>query len=112
MNKNLIAKELLSVARIFVAKDDLEYASFNNFEIGMTLDQAESCSHPGQCDADVKRLLRDPEIKKQLRSIPADKIRKELKEYGAWNEEELKDEEENQMRILWIAAGNIVEEKR
>jgi len=29
-----------------------------------------------------------------------------LSEYGAWDEEELADDEMNRVRLLWIAAGN------
>jgi hypothetical protein len=36
-------------------------------------------------------------------------IRKELKETGAWDEIELKDDEKNWRRILWITACNIEE---
>jgi hypothetical protein len=39
-------------------------------------------------------------------------LRKELAEYGAWDEQELADHEQNIQRILWIAAGDIVENSR
>lgn len=39
-----------------------------------------------------------------------DKIRRELSEYGAWDEEELSDDAANWRRIIWIAANNIAEE--
>lgn len=87
------------------------YASFNRFEIQMTLKQARSASHQGQCDEDVKILLQDPKIIRQLDKIDPEKIAAELHEYGAWDEEELKDSQANRERIIWIAAGDIVEEK-
>ena len=86
------------------------YASFNHFELGMTREEAESCSHSGDCMADVVELMKKPHIKKQLDELDPDKLRKELKEYGAWDNEELKDNEANKKRILWLAAGNITEE--
>ena len=88
------------------------FASFNRFEIEMTLAQAKAASHRGRCDEDVAALLRHPKIKRQLRKIGSDKIREELAEYGAWNEEELADDTENRARIVWIAAGDIVEESQ
>ena len=86
-------------------------ATFNRFELKMTYKQAESCTHPGPCDPDVEFLLNDPLIKRQFKKIDPALIANELKEYGAWDEEELKDVEENQRRILWIACWDIVEGK-
>jgi len=86
------------------------FATFNRFEIKMTKAQAESASHSGDCDLDVKALLCNSLIKRQLAEISAESIAAELKEYGAWDETELKDIKQNEARIIWIAAGNIVEE--
>lgn len=86
------------------------YAYFERFELQMTQQQAKSASHSGQCDADVTLLCRDQKIIRQLDRIGADKIREELEEYGAWEEDQLKDDAANRHRIVWIAAGNIVEE--
>lgn len=111
MDTTLIANELVKIAKSLVSfPEELLSATFNRFEISMTKEQAESCSHPGDCMSDVKRLMHDPDIRKQMSHISPEHIRKELKEYGAWDEEELKDDESNKQRILWIAAGNIVEE--
>lgn len=62
------------------------------------------------CDSDVESLVNNPKIRRQLDKIPAEKIRAELKEYGAWDETELADHEENKRRVVWLAAGNITEE--
>ena len=86
------------------------YAIFNHFEIQMTRNQAESASHPGPCDSDVRDLLNDRKIARQLDKIAPEKIAAELKEYGAWDEVELSDNEANKARILWIACGNITDE--
>jgi hypothetical protein len=85
-------------------------ALFNRFELEMTRAQAESASHPGQCDDDVAALVKHPKIARQLRKLDRDKLRAELKEYGAWDDEQLADDAQNLQRIVWIAAGNIVEE--
>lgn len=88
------------------------FACFNRFEIEMTLAQAKGASHQGQCDDDVAALVRVPAIRRQLDKIGPDKIAAELKEYGAWDADELGDDDANRERIVWIAAGDIVENSR
>ena len=79
-------------------------------ELKMTLDQARSASHSGSCDSDVRELSKIPAIARQLRRMDADVLRRELKEYGAWDSEELDDHDQNLQRILWLAAGSILDE--
>ena len=88
------------------------YATFNRFELQMTRAQAAAASHQGQCDADVAALVSDRRIGRQLDKIAPDAIRAELYECGAWEQDELTDEAANRARIVWIAAGNIIEEGR
>jgi len=38
-------------------------------------------------------------------------IRKDLREFGAWDAEQLANDEENRARLLWGAACQIKEEK-
>jgi len=85
-------------------------AYFNRFSISMTKDMALSCSHQGACDEDVAYAVRVPRIRRQLDRIDPEDIRAELKETGAWDAEELSDDENNRERIVWIAAGNIKDE--
>lgn len=79
--------------------------------ISLTSKDAANCSHSGKCDNDVLSTMQRPYVKKQLDAIPADKLIQELKEYGAWDEIELQDHNANLMRIVWIAAGDIMEGK-
>ena len=53
-----------------------------------------------------------PAIKAQLDKIPTSDIRLELREYGAWSDVELLNDQENRLRILWIACGDITEENK
>lgn len=76
-------------------------------EFRMTLEQAESVSHSGECDSDVYELSRVPEIKAQLDKLDPAILSAELKEYGAWDTEELSDHVQNLQRILWLAGGDI-----
>lgn len=86
-------------------------ALFDRFTIQLTAAEAESASQPGKdAQEDVRFLLRQPKIARQFRKISDDDIRAELKEYGAWDAEDLADAAANRERILWLAAGNITEE--
>ncbi len=84
-------------------------ASFNRFQIELPPQAVADCSHSGACDSDVAFWL--PKLP-QIAAIDPEKLRAELKEYGAWDAEELADHGANCARILWIAAGNIKEESR
>jgi len=86
------------------------YTQFERFEIKMTLRQAKSVSHQGECLPDVLELLKNKEYIRQFKKIDSESIAAELKEYGAWNEEELKLHEENLKLITWIAGCNIIED--
>lgn len=81
------------------------YASFDSFEIQMTKAQALSASHPGPCDKDVQELLKLSSIKRQLKKISDKDLIDELRQYGCW--EEFGNRQENESRIVWIAACNI-----
>lgn len=84
-------------------------SSHGTIEIQMTKSQAMSASHQGQCDDDVRALSMVRKIRIQLERIDPKALRDELREYGAWDDQELADHEQNLQRILWIAAGDIVE---
>lgn len=89
-------------------KTKLIWASFNRFEFQMPAEAVSDCSHQGSCDEDVahwqSRIARPA-------AITPEALRAELKEYGAWDEPELADDDANWRRIIWIAAGNIQDEK-
>ena len=84
------------------------YGNYGN-ELNITLSDAKSASHSGQCDDDIKALMEKPYIKRQLKKLDAEKLRLELKEYGAWDENELKDHEANLSRWLWTCCCDIRE---
>jgi hypothetical protein len=87
-------------------------AYFDRFTLTITKKQALQGSHQGPCDNDIAELLKVPSIRRQLNKIPLDDIANELKGYGAWDETELQDHEQNRARLLWIACGNVREEMR
>jgi hypothetical protein len=82
-------------------------ATFNRFEIDLPDEAVADCSHQGDCDGDVAYW--EPHI--TIEATP-DQIRAELREYGAWDADELADDEANRRRIIWCAACNIKEESR
>lgn len=86
-------------------------SSCGRIEIQMSLEEAKSASHQGQCDADVADLARVPHIAAQLAEIDPAVLRGVLKEYGAWDETELADHDQNLQRLLWSLAGDIVEQE-
>lgn len=82
-------------------------SSSGRIELSMTLEQAQSASHQGQCDDDVLSLSHIPMIAVQLAALDSKLLASELKEYGAWDETQLADHDQNLQRILWLAAGDI-----
>lgn len=84
-------------------------SSSGRIELNITKAQAGIGSHPGQCDADISRLRAVPSIRRQLNKIDPTELAKELSEYGAWDEQELVDHDQNLSRLLWIACGDIVD---
>lgn len=87
------------------------YATFDKFELAMTLRQVESVPQIGAADAAVAILALNGSLIEQLDTIGPDKLRDELRQWGAWDETELADDHANRERIIWIAACNIREEK-
>jgi hypothetical protein len=81
-------------------------------DLQMTLEQARGASHQGQCDDDVAALATEPDIATQLAAIDADVLRDVLREYGAWDAAELADHAQNLQRIVWLAAGDLVDEQQ
>lgn len=87
------------------------YSGSGRIQLEMTLEQARSASHSGQCDADVAELMRVPKIHSQLNKIDPEELSLELAEYGAWDEEERADHQANLERLVWLAAGQIVDDE-
>ena len=77
--------------------------------IELSIDEAHKGGHSGDCSADIEELKALPHIREQLDKIDPESLRNELKEFGAWTEEELSDHEENLSRILWDACWRIID---
>ncbi len=82
-------------------------------ELAMTLEQARSCSHQGQCDEDCKALASEPEIAKQLDAIGPDKLRVAVKESGAdCDGDGESTPDRDRIYCVWFAACDIAENNR
>ena len=107
-NLNITEKQAYQILEILENK--MYYTSgMGLVELEMTREQAESVSGSGQQFENVKALSQVPEIKEQLDMIDKDRLKRELREYGSWTDNQLEDHEENLIRILWIAGCDIVE---
>ena len=83
--------------------------NYPTIKLNITKSQAAKGCHQGQCDNDIETLSAVPAIKRQIDKLDPGNLSKELKEYGAWDADELKDHEQNKRRILWIACGCIMD---
>lgn len=67
--------------------------------------------HSGPNDEHVEDIIRLPRIKKQLDKLDPEAVRNMLREYGAWDKEELKDSLQNLRRLVWIALWDCKEKE-
>ena len=81
--------------------------SGRSLTLSMTLDQAQSCSHPGRCDDDVEYLA--DKLSDQTAAWDPIALAEELAEYGAWEPEELTDHDTNTARMVWMACCDVAE---
>lgn len=92
-----------------MCEQEKDYVAFNYGELYLPVQALLECNHQGRCDPDVALWV--DKIGWEGQTMDADAIRKELREYGAWDDEELSDDAENRKRILWITAGNWQDEQ-
>lgn len=85
-------------------------SSCGGLELQITKAQAATCSHTGPCDADVLWLSKQPKIGRQLAKLDPGTVRQHLDDYGAWDDADLDDHEQNLRRLLWCACCDIAEE--
>jgi hypothetical protein len=64
----------------------------------------------GDCEPYVTELRRVPYIREQLDALDPEMVREELREYGAWDADELADDDFNLTRLLWLACGQASDE--
>ena len=74
-----------------------------------TLEDAQYCSHQGDCLPEVQETVGLDWMASQLENIDPDVLRSELSEYGAWGSDELVNHADNLERIVWLAANDVAE---
>lgn len=65
----------------------------------------------GSADDAIEAIARLPYIVLQTAKWDAEVLAAELAEYGAWDESQLSNHDENILRMLWIACGDIQQER-
>ena len=82
----------------------------NDIRIDMTEEVVNSMPRIGNCEEATLTISQLPEIKEQTDEWGKDNLREELMEYGAWDDEELKDHAQNIQRMLWMICGDLLDE--
>ncbi len=95
--------------------DALYWASFDRFSLRLPGECVADCSASGSVDDAVaywvdRIRFDETNLLGEVQATP-DAIREELSEYGAWDDEELADDEQNRHRIVWCAACNVAEDE-
>src|SRR5688500_1004476 len=76
----------------------------------LTQDDVDTGYHQGACDDDVAGLRTDPRIESQLQALNPQHVREYLREFGAWDDDELSNWESSLDRVLWLACGDCRDE--
>ena len=84
--------------------------SLGRMELSMSPEQAEMVPLAGDAEHGCCLLAKEKDIMLQLDKYTPEVLAACLREYGTWNDEELKDHKANILRILWLAAGDINEQ--
>ena len=85
------------------------YASLNYFDLYFTRQDVDSMPLSGACDDTVKAIAKKPYIVRQFATIDNSKLISELSSYGAWDDIELQDKQDNIERIVWLSCSDITE---
>ena len=87
-------------------------SSSGHIEMQLPGDCLMAIAQSGDNEAAVRDWLDLDPVRSEINALDPDDIRSELREYGAWDDDELADDELNKMRFLWLAAHSAAEEIR
>ena len=79
-----------------------------SMQLTFTHAQMRACSHQGDCEVDCKAVA--GEIAGQLAEYSNQAKIDVLSEFGAWDETELENEVDNDLRLVWIACCDIADD--
>ncbi len=82
---------------------------FDRFTLSLPNECIDECAEPG-VDASEPVGAWSTKIGRPNECTPA-ALNAELREYGAWDDDERADDDANWMRIIWIASNNAREER-
>jgi len=86
------------------------YSNYGN-DLKLTYSDAQSVALSGDMENNVIELMEKKYVKRQLDLINPKQLAKELNDYGAWDDDELKNHKENLKRWVWLSGCDIVENK-
>lgn len=84
----------------------MHYAHYDWFTVELPDDAVEDCSGTGDATESVEFWKN--RIDRPVGCTP-ESLREHLKEYGAWDDDQLSCDDDNWMRCIWIAACDINE---
>lgn len=62
-------------------------------------------------EQDVRAILKHEYVREQVLKLNEEGVREALREYGTWDDLDLRESHaENVRRMVWIAAGNVRED--
>lgn len=85
------------------------YPNYNNCDLSLTSRDVNLIAQSGRNDDAVAFVKSKRYVKRQLKQIDPVSLSKELREHGAWDDEQLQDHEENLTRWIWMSAWDISE---
>jgi len=85
------------------------HSSCGRVRLALTIGQARSVSHEGDCTQEVVLLAAKPEVASQLAELDKEHVRAELLYTGHWTDDDLDSDADNLLRFLWLAANYIAE---
>ena len=87
------------------------FAFLDYLELDIPVSEVVACSAPGQDATEaVDAALRNQYLASQVANFDPEKLKDELRGYGAWDEKELEDHEENIRRLIWVASSQLRDE--
>ena len=77
--------------------------------LNITKAVAKECSKSGNNENSVNHYMNLPKYKRQLSKINKDELISELNDLGVWEDDELKNHNDNLQRVFWLSCGNIMD---
>lgn len=83
---------------------------FNYLELELPIENILDIAQSGDNSEAVEEVLKLKMVQEQIKLLDKEKIVKCLEDYGAWDDEELSNHDENIKRLIWIGSWNYFDE--